>query len=101
MLRTLDHWHHDCDDRPLRQVGEMLAQKHNVYYLAFVTGRYDLIAIIMSKTPEELSHFIKEHISSMPSILRTETFVNLEIIKSPWIGTLDIFQPVDGLGNAL
>ena len=71
----------------LRQVGEILAQQPNVYYLAFVTGPYDLIAIIMSRTSEELSNFIKEHISTMPSIIRTETFVNLEIIKSPWLGT--------------
>lgn len=76
----------------LRQVAEMLARKPNVYYLAFVTGRYDLVAIIMSRTSEELCNFIKEQISTMPSIIKTETFVNLEIIKSPWLGTQDIIQ---------
>jgi len=68
----------------LQQVGKMLAQKPNVYYVAFVTGRYDLIVMIMSRTPQELSEFIKKYISSIPSIIRTETFVNLEIIKSQW-----------------
>lgn len=68
----------------LHQVGEMLAQKPNVYYLAFVTGRYDLLAMVICRSPEELSNFIKEHISSIPSIIRTETFVNLEVIKGPW-----------------
>lgn len=81
----------------LYQVGEMLAQKPNVYYLAFVTGRYDLLAIVMCRSPEDLSNFIKEHISSMPSILRTETFVNLEIIKSPWARTWDVIQLISGL----
>jgi len=80
----------------LRQVGEMLAEKPNVYYLAFVAGRYDLLAMVMCRSPEELSNFIKEHISSIPSIIRTETFVNLEVIKSPWTGTWDIFRLVDG-----
>ena len=76
----------------LHQVGEMLAQEPNVYYLAFVTGRYDLLAIVMCRSPEELSDFIKKYISSMPSIVRTETFVNLEIIKSPWVGTRDAIR---------
>ncbi len=81
----------------LHQVGEILSQKPNVYYLAFVTGRYDLLALIMTRTPEELSDFIKEHISSIPSIIRTETFVNLEIIKGPWAGTWDIVRLIGGL----
>ena len=83
----------------LRQVGETLAEKPNVYYLAFVTGRYDLLALIMAQTPEELSTFIKEHISSIPSIVRTETFVNLEVIKGPWAGTWDIMRLIGGLEN--
>ena len=76
----------------LHKVAETLAEKPNVYYLAFVTGRYDMLALVLARTPEELSNFIKEHISTMPSILRTETFVNLEILKSPWTGKLDILQ---------
>ena len=71
----------------LQQVGKTLAENPSVYYLTFVTGRYDLIAIVMCRTPEELSTFIKENISTIASIIRTETFVNLEIIKSPWFGT--------------
>jgi Lrp/AsnC family transcriptional regulator for asnA, asnC and gidA len=78
----------------LRQVAEMLAQRPNVYYLAFVTGRYDLLALIMSRTPEELSEFIQKYISSIPSITRTETFVNLEIIKSPWLEPGISFNPL-------
>ena len=76
----------------LLKVAEALAEKPNVYYLAFVTGRYDMLALVLARTPEELSKFIKEHISSMPSILRTETFVNLEILKSPWIANPGLAQ---------
>lgn len=81
----------------LRRVAEMLAKNPHVYYLAFVAGRYDLVAIMISRTPEELSKFIKEEISSIPSILRTETLVNLEIIKSPWITPWDISKLIDNL----
>lgn len=76
----------------LRRVGEILAQKPNIYYLAFVTGGYDLLAIVISRTPEELSDFIKEQISAIPSIVRTETFVNLEVIKSPWLVSLNALE---------
>jgi Lrp/AsnC family transcriptional regulator for asnA, asnC and gidA len=75
----------------LRKVADELAQKPNVCYLAFVTGRYDLMAIIMTQSPEELSHFIEKEISALPSIMRTETFVNLDIIKGGWAGP-DITQ---------
>ena len=83
----------------LRQVGETLSQKENIAYLAFVTGRYDLIALIVSRTPEELSNFIQEHISNIPSIVRTETFVNLDVIKSMWATSCDITKLVDGSKN--
>lgn len=80
----------------LLKVAEMLAEKPNVYYLAFVTGRYDMLALVLARTPGELSDFIKKHISSMPSILRTETFVNLEILKSPWMRKGAFPQLIDG-----
>jgi len=81
----------------LRKVADDLAQKPNVCYLAFVTGRYDLLAIIMTRSAEELSHFIETDISAIPSILRTETFVNLDIIKggSPWLDTTQLISNLD------
>jgi len=80
----------------LRRVAENLAQNQHVCYLAFVTGRYDLMAIIVTRSPEELSQFIEREISAIPSILRTETFVNLDIIKGAG-GMLDTIQLVRNL----
>ncbi|MCL0058199.1 Lrp/AsnC family transcriptional regulator [Dehalococcoidia bacterium] len=83
----------------LRKVADDLAQKPNVCYLAFVTGRYNLMAIIMTRSSEELSHFIETEISAIPSILRTETFVNLDIIKggAPWLDTTQLISNLDTL----
>jgi Lrp/AsnC family transcriptional regulator for asnA, asnC and gidA len=75
----------------LRKVADELARKPNVCYLAFVTGRYDLMAIVMTQAPEQLANFIENEISALPSVLRTETFVNLDVIKGEWLG-LDITQ---------
>jgi len=80
----------------LRNVAENLAQKPNVCYLAFVTGRYDLMAVIITRSSEELSQFIEKEISAVPSILRTETFVNLDIIKGTWC-ELDTTQLINNL----
>jgi Lrp/AsnC family transcriptional regulator for asnA, asnC and gidA len=80
----------------LRKVAEKLAQKPNICYLAFVTGKYDLIAIIITQSSEELSHFIEKEISALPSILRTETFVNLDVIKGGWL-ELDTTQLISNV----
>jgi Lrp/AsnC family transcriptional regulator for asnA, asnC and gidA len=65
----------------LKKVSSALAQKPNICYLAFVTGRYDLIAVIISRSTAELARIIEEDISPVPGILRTETFINLDIVK--------------------
>jgi Lrp/AsnC family transcriptional regulator, regulator for asnA, asnC and gidA len=81
----------------LPKVGEMLGKMTNVYYLAFVTGRYDVIAIILSKSTQELSDFIKDHISNVPGIVRSETLVNLEVRKSPWANNGEINQLINSI----
>jgi Lrp/AsnC family transcriptional regulator for asnA, asnC and gidA len=81
----------------LPTVAEMLAKMTNVYYLAFVTGRYDVVAIILSKSTQELSDFIKDHISNVPGIVRSETLVNLEVRKSPWANNGEINQLINAI----
>ena len=83
----------------LGTVADMLTKLPNVYYLASVTGRYDMVAIILSRSTQELSDFIKNHISSMPGILGSETLVNLEVMKSPWANGGDINKIVNLFNN--
>lgn len=85
----------------LRKVADALAKKANVCHLAFVAGRYDLMVLVVSRSHKELSDFIEKEISTIPSVLRTETFVNLDVIKGAWSGAdttrlvsdLDSFLP--------
>jgi len=81
----------------LREIADNLARKPNVCYLAFVTGRYDMVAFVMTRSPEELSYFIEKEISAIPGIRRTETFVNLEILKGGWpmIDTTQLLSSID------
>jgi DNA-binding Lrp family transcriptional regulator len=70
----------------LRRVANALEAKLNVGYLAFIAGRYDVLAVIMARSSEELSDFIEKEINTIPGVLGTETYLNLDIIKGAWQG---------------
>ena len=78
----------------LRHVANILKSKPNVQWLSFVTGRYDLMAIVIEKSTEDLSKFIEEEISAIPSIARTETFVNLDIVKGLLSDTVPLIETI-------
>jgi len=80
----------------LRSVTSQLIQHKNVCYLANVTGRYDLIAIIVTKSSREFADFMENVVSEIPSIIRTETFVSLNIYKGQQIG-IDTQQLISNL----
>ena len=80
----------------LRTVAEQLSKEPNVCYLANVTGRFELIAIVLAKSPVDFSHFMEDTISNMPSVLRTETFVTLNVYKGYGSG-LDTSQLISNL----
>jgi Lrp/AsnC family transcriptional regulator for asnA, asnC and gidA len=78
----------------LRHVAQILEAKPQVQWLSFVTGRYDLMAIVIEKSTEDLSKFIEEEISAIPSIVRTETFVNLDIVKGLLSNTVQLIETI-------
>lgn len=80
----------------LRAVADQLTKQPNVCYLANVTGRYDLIAIVVTMSAGEFSEFVENVISEIPGILRTETFVTLHTYKGQVAG-LDTRRLVSNL----
>jgi len=84
----------------LRMVADALARKANVCRLAFVAGRYDLIAIVVSQSHKALSDFIEKEVSTIPGVTRTETFVNLDVIKGEWAG-IDTAQLISTIESSL
>jgi len=70
----------------LRTIANQLAKHPNVCYLANVTGRFDVIAIVVTRTSGEFAEFMENVVSAIPGVLRTETFVNLNIYKGQVIG---------------
>lgn len=74
----------------LDQVGRELANLPNMYYLAHTTGYFDLIAVALFRDPEELAALMRNTISQMSGVTRTQTFVAMDTVKRPWKDNLDV-----------
>ena len=84
----------------LREVVKQLSRNPNVCYLANVTGRFDLIAIVVTRSAAEFADFMEKVVSSVPNVLRTETFVNLHVYKGMVVGG-DIGHLVDNITSSI
>ena len=81
----------------LRSVAEQLSKNPNVCYLANVTGRYDFIAILLTRSSKEFASTMENMVATIPSVIRTETFVTLNIYKGRknWLDTTHIVDNLD------
>ena len=80
----------------LDKVGENLSQNPVVCQLAWVTGRYDLIATVVTRSTEEFANFMANELSAIPSVVRTETFVSLDMVKGA-VGLADSRELINTL----
>ncbi|MBD48120.1 MAG: transcriptional regulator [Dehalococcoidia bacterium] len=65
----------------LDQVAEAISDMKEVHYLAITTGAFDLFAWVGMSSTEQLGVFLRTKIGSIAGVMRTETFVNLDIRK--------------------
>jgi len=68
----------------LHEAESALFEIPNVYFLATSTGAFDLIAILIFRSTYEFDSFMRGKIAKLPGIKRTQTFVNMSLIKTPW-----------------
>ena len=73
--------------RDLKSIVDELKRHPAVSYLVNVTGHYDLIGIIVTRSSREFADFIESTVSIIPGIDRTESFVSLRVIKGETIAT--------------
>lgn len=74
----------------LTEAESTLAESPNVYFLSGCTGTFDIIAILLFRDTNEFDGFTRNMIAKLPGIRRTQTFVNMRIIKNPWLNDVDI-----------
>jgi Lrp/AsnC family transcriptional regulator, regulator for asnA, asnC and gidA len=72
-----------------------LAECPNVYFLSGCTGTFDLIAMLIFRNTAEFDKFTRDKIARLPGIKRTQTFVNMRIVKNPWTQDVDISRLLD------
>ena len=65
----------------LDEIANTLASMEESSYVAVSTGPFDLFVIVGLPSKEELSIFLKEKVGGIPGVIKTETFLNLEIKK--------------------
>jgi DNA-binding Lrp family transcriptional regulator len=64
-----------------RELIEKLSANPSVYLVSITTGRFDIIMLLFLHTTKDLSDFMYREISSVPSVLKSETFVCLDFRK--------------------
>lgn len=80
----------------LHEVADQLAKNPNICYLVNVTGRYELLATVVTRSSKEFAHFMESVVSAIPHVLKTETFVALNIYKGSGSG-MDLLQLIGNL----
>jgi len=73
----------------LREFGRQVAQYPNVYYLGIITGEWDIIVVLILRSPAQLSDFMWR-VVPLPEVVRSETVIDVEILKAPWEANLDL-----------
>lgn len=71
-------------------VAQELASSSAVHFVAVTVGHYDILIGVHFTDLHELSHFIRDALSTIPNIAKTESMVYLETIKSPFEFVADI-----------
>ena len=82
----------------VREIGMSLAQYPNVRYLTFTTGEWDILAIVVFRSAQELADFMWEKVVAVPEVVRTDTAVNIEIVKSSWKGSDNVAELIEVTG---
>lgn len=71
----------------LKTITQELVTHPDICYMANVTGRYDFIIVVRTRSSREFADFMENIVSRVQGIERTETFVNLQIFKGEIIGS--------------
>lgn len=83
----------------LHEVADKLAQNPNICYLVNVTGRYELLATVVTRSSKEFAYFMENVVSAIPHVLKTETFVALNVYKGSGSG-MDMLQLIGNLDQS-
>lgn len=70
-----------ADADKVDQVSETLADFDEINWVSVTTGSFDIFAWATLRTSEDLSHFLRTRVGTVPGVRKMETFINLAIKK--------------------
>ena len=73
--------HLDVDLSNLEAAAEYLRSMPCVRYVAYATGRHDMLIEVVFRSQQDLSDFWKGALAKVPGVLRSDTSIQLEILK--------------------
>ncbi len=69
------------DPDKIDAVARSMAELDSTRWVAVTTGTYDVFAWATLQNSEALGRFLREQVGTIRGVRRTETFVNLEVLK--------------------
>ena len=69
------------DPDKMEIIANKVSQLKQATWVAHTTGTYDIFLWAAVESTEELGKFIRGPIGTIPGVRRTETFVNLRVVK--------------------
>ena len=63
------------------EIANTLVDMEESSYVAVSTGPFDLFMRVGVTSKEDLSDFLKKKVGAIPGVIKTETFLNLEVRK--------------------
>lgn len=69
------------DPDKVNEVGEKMAKLDHTRWVTITTGTYDVFAWATLPNAESLGRFLREEVGAIDGVRRTETFVNLQVMK--------------------
>lgn len=70
-----------ADPNKVDEASAKLSELEEARYVAITTGSYDIFIWVALGSAEELGHFLRQKVGTIPGVRRSETFVNLVIRK--------------------
>ena len=63
------------------QVADALAKMDEVDWVSITTGSYDIFLHTNAKSQDDLGQLLRNHVGTIPGVMRMETFVSLAVLK--------------------
>lgn len=75
-------------------VADKLASLRNVQHIRLITGRYDMVATVVFRDPEDMLNMASEEIGNIPDVIHIETMMILKLVKNSWAYLGTDWKPV-------